>query len=129
LTITDTDRGYQQIKDSIMRLKDASVRVGVFEGQYPGGQSVAEVALYLEFGTQSSREYAFMRQAFEQNRAKYDRMMADGYERITRNELTQMQLLHRIGDEAVKDIQNEIKSQGLMDTGRLHDAVRYEVVK
>lgn len=110
-----------------MRLDNVELRVGVFGGQYPDGTPVADVALYLEYGTRDSREYAFMRKAFEQNRQKYDKMLSDGYVRITRGELTQFQLLHRIGQTVVEDIRDSLKAEGLIDTKRLYDAVRYEV--
>lgn len=128
MTITDTDKGYAQIARSLRSMSDMTLRVGVFDGAYPEGQSVAEVALYLEFGTSDIEEQAFMRDAYESNRQKYDRMLIDGYDSISRGRMTMRQLLTRIGEQAVEDIRQAIQKRDLVDTRRLLNAVAFEVV-
>lgn len=130
------------------KLKDVHVRVGypVGSGSYPDGTPVVDVAIYNEFGTETTPERSFVRRAYRENKAKY----TDYLERLARNLVRGANVnihsaMKAIGLTAVDDIQETIdrtssppnadvtkdrkgRSHPLIDTGLMKQSTTFEVV-
>ena len=58
--ITSADlEGIQGLKERIKKLKNTSIKVGVFAGNYPNGESIASVGLIHEFGSVTPRTFTY----------------------------------------------------------------------
>lgn len=65
-TFRDNRAKWDKLVSSLKNLDDHKVVVGVLEkAKYPNGQSVAEVAFWNEYGTQTAPARPFMRQTAE----------------------------------------------------------------
>lgn len=53
--ITGADlKGIEGLKERVRKLRNTSINVGVFAGNYPNGESIASVGLWHEFGSVSN---------------------------------------------------------------------------
>ena len=53
--ITGTDlKGIEGLKERVRKLRNTSINIGVFAGNYPNGTSIASVGLWHEFGSVSN---------------------------------------------------------------------------
>lgn len=58
--ITGADlKGIEGLKERIKKLKNTSIKVGVFAGNYPNGESIASVGLIHEFGSVTGRTFNY----------------------------------------------------------------------
>lgn len=113
--ISTSDSGGKEFKDLIKRLdqyKSAYVSVGVHEdaGHYESGVSVAEVALFNEFGTRSIPERSFLRSAVDENVARINGWREEAIMNILNKGWTVEKALDMIGTRVKFLIQNKIKS-------------------
>lgn len=124
-------------------VKDGTLRVGFPEDATCGEDGTASapyVASLLEYGTLRIPPRPFMRNCVQKRAARWSRIIAAGI----RARILSNFILDTLGKEMVEDIQREmddfsdppnapatIRQKGfnnpLIDTGRLRDAVTYEV--
>lgn len=58
--ITGTDlKGIEGLKERVRKLRNTSINIGVFAGNYPNGESIASVGLIHEFGSVTSRTFTY----------------------------------------------------------------------
>lgn len=90
----------------------AYVTVGVHEGagSYPNGVSVAEVALWNEFGTEKIPERSFLRSALYENLSKIEAMRTKVVQNMIEKGWTTERALSVLGLFAQNLVQNKIKS-------------------
>ena len=122
--------------------KPGEVRVGFPSGKAQG--DVLDIAVWNHFGTRTIPARPFLDNAMRDNRAKYRRLMRASAERMLRGETAIGPVLDILGSVAVADVQAEIvalqdpanapstiKAKGssspLIDTGRMRQAVTYDV--
>ena len=114
---------------------------------FPSGKAqgdVIDIAVWNHFGTRTIPARPFLDNAMRDNRAKYRRLMRASAERMLRGETAIGPALDILGSVAKADVQGEIRalrdpanapstikakgsSNPLVDTGRLTQAVTYEV--
>lgn len=72
--VTDLSKGNKALRDLMKQFGGAEVTIGVYADAtpYPGGQTVAEVALWNEFGTTKIPERSFFRSAVDDNQGAID---------------------------------------------------------
>lgn len=58
VTGADLD-GIQGLKERIKKLKNTIIKIGVFAGNYPNGESIASVGLIHEFGSVTPRTFTY----------------------------------------------------------------------
>lgn len=144
----DTDNGYKALVERIYGLKKPKVAVGIFEadGGQPHGDevTVADVAAWNEFGTETIPERSFLRAWFDENidraREALHRLML----RVVEGKLTKEQALEQFGLWVQGEIQKRIaqgisppnaqstinakgSSKPLIDTGQLRSSVTFGV--
>lgn len=144
----DTDNGYKALVERIYGLKKPKVAVGIFEadgGQPHGnGVTVADVAAWNEFGTETIPERSFLRAWFDENieraREALHRLML----RVVEGKLTKEQALEQFGLWVQAEIQKRIaqgipppnaqstidakgSSKPLIDTGQLRSSITFGV--
>jgi hypothetical protein len=122
--------------------RPASLKVGFMEGAtYPDGQSVAEVAVYNEYGTETAPPRPFFRNAVD----KYGDEWAPAIGKLLkRNDMDVVRTLQMTGEaikgqvqQSIKDTnhpplaESTIKRKGfekpLIDTGQMLDSVEYQI--
>lgn len=115
--VTDTDRGWEKIKQLAKSVKGAHAKVGVLADAKPrddvepgGPASNVEVALYNEFGVPGKHipERSFIRSAFDHHRAEYEDVIRRGVEAIYAGRLQPRRLLAVVGLAMAKDIKSGI---------------------
>ena len=58
--ITGTDlKGIEGLKERVRKLRNTSINIGVFAGNYPNGESIASVGLIHEFGSVTGRTFTY----------------------------------------------------------------------
>jgi hypothetical protein len=154
----DKDKGWSNIVSEIGKIDQSFVQVGVQADAepYPEGESVADVAYYNEFGTDTIPSRPFMRQTFDTKSAELSKriqaqmgMILDGKQSVYHalailGEWYQLQIQKEIVDgnwtpnapstlkikEAKSNSDNK-ETDGevhpLIDTGRLRQSIRYVV--
>ena len=77
--IKDLSLGKKAVAELVKRMGGAEVSIGVLSTAqpYPDGTTVAEVALWNEFGTRSIPERSFLRSAVDDNGDKIDRWIKE----------------------------------------------------
>lgn len=120
-TVTDKDKAAWDALMKGMKLKEAYVTVGVHEsaGEYTGVKdppSVAEVAMWNEFGTSRTPERSYLRSTVDENVGRIQDLTAKGYDTVLESFRTGnpresfMKLLKTIGFQVKVLVQNKIKS-------------------
>lgn len=148
-----TVRGQDKV-DKLMKIlkswKNAYVSVGVHEdaGQYPDGQSVVQVALWNEFGTEHIPSRSFFRSAIDENMGRINKWRDQVIEDIIDGKRTPQNALETLGFRVQQLIVNKIKSNvppplknpqakmrkglapvTLIETGLLMRSISFKVVK
>jgi hypothetical protein len=135
--------------------KSGYVNVGIINGgkHEEGILTVAQVALYNEFGTDDGRipERSFMRSTIKEQRKKIKTMAKKLNESVAKGKRTKKDALGLLGEELVGDIKQKIidlrepenadstlrkkdkrgggfSDNPLIDTGQMKDSIIYEVV-
>ena len=58
--ITGADlKGIEGLKERVRKLRNTSINIGVFAGNYPNGESIASVGLIHEFGSVTGRTFSY----------------------------------------------------------------------
>ena len=58
--ITGADlKGIEGLKERVRKLRNTSINIGVFAGNYPNGESIASVGLIHEFGSVTGRTFNY----------------------------------------------------------------------
>lgn len=113
--ITTKVKGEEKAKrlmDILKKHPKAYVSIGIHEGagEYPDGQSVMEVALWNEFGTETIPERSFIRSAIDQNEGKINSWRDEVITNIVEKGWTVEKALETMGFRIQLLIQNKIKS-------------------
>lgn len=151
--VIDKNANYLRFRKTLKSLDNSYVKVGYPEGKnpYPGGASVAEIAIYNEFGTERNGKEAipsrpFFSNAFDKNREELNNLIKDLYYKILAFQLNVSRGLDLIGLFMVGKIQKEIVDlreppnkestkkhkkgvdNPLIDTGHMKNSTTYEKV-
>lgn len=60
-------KGIKKLRETVAKLADYRVKVGVLGGKYPNGQSIASVAMLHEFGSVTKRKFLYKGQMITVN--------------------------------------------------------------
>ena len=113
--VKDIDRGWLDIKENLRRGDGVEIVVGVHEVAKNGeGLTIAEYATYNEFGTDDIPSRPFMRTAFDENKAKYTRIMANIWRLVASPSGNVGQALARLGLMATQDIKRTISGRDFL---------------
>lgn len=146
----DNNKNYLRFRAELKLLDKSRVKVGypVGKNPYKDGQTVADIALYNEFGTERNGKPAiparpFFSQAFDKNREELDKLISELYSKIIGLRLGVSQGLDLVGVFMVGKIRNEINqlreppndpktikrkrsSNPLVDTGHMKNSTTFE---
>ena len=102
----------KDIFKKIEQIKRGYVTIGVHEGagSYPDGTSVVKVALWNEFGTETSPERSFFRSAIDQNMDKINKWREEMLDNIMEKNWPVEKALKAMGLRIQILVQNKIKS-------------------
>lgn len=120
-TVKTTEKGNPRIKEFLKRAARergrSHVSVGVHDdaGKYTNpdgtpGPTVAEVALWNEFGTRFAPERSFIRSALAENNGKINKWRAEMIDNMAKKGWTLDKALRAMGFRIQQLIQNKIKS-------------------
>lgn len=146
--IQDKDLGYRRFVLDMEELRGRSVRVGIWdESTGEGGTSVLDYAIYNEFGTSRIPARPFMATTYDNFNAKTVKFVDFLSGKIIDGKITPDHALKVLGEEYQKNIQKTIRdakswaepnadstiaikgsSSPLIDTGRMINSVKYEVL-
>jgi len=146
-TVIDRDLGWKRIVAELTAVDGKAVKVGVLSdaGSEAGGQSLASVATYNEFGTSRGiPPRPFMAQTFETRNREISEFIAKQKDAVLDGKATFSGALGKIGEKYKGMIQREIASGGfaanapatirqkgsskpLIDTGRLRQSINWEL--
>lgn len=112
VSTTTKDDKVAAIKKMMAKQKGAYVSIGFHEdaGTYPDGQSVVEVALWNEFGTETSPARSFIRSVMDENEQKLNLWREEMIDNVVAKGWTVEKALEAIGFRIQVLIQNKIKS-------------------
>lgn len=143
--ITERDLGYRRIMRDLRRSRNSTVEIGIHEGSTtPEGLTIAEYAMYNEYGTDEIPERSFMRSTFDENLGGFKTLIARQWGRFIRGESTIFRALSRIGMEHETQVKQKIRDlktppnapytiakkrsdNPLIDTSAMVNSVRYVV--
>lgn len=102
---------FATINAHLKELDGKQARAGWFENaKYENGVSVAQVAMWQEFGTGKIPPRPFMRVAVAENTKKWRELMASGAKAILKGTRTLDDVMNMIGTEAENDIARAIEA-------------------
>lgn len=121
MTTRDVDRGRKKIIEEIAKLKKSQIKIGFWGGLTPPSESTgpnfATIMFFNEFGTEHIPSRPAMRQAFENNRDKYQKILTDGMNEIYDLKSTATQVLTKLAVEARNDLMREI-TEGKLEANK-----------
>lgn len=102
----------EKILENIKGLRNSYVTIGVHEGagSYQGGETVAEVALWNEFGTRTVPERSWMRSAIDENEGLIEQWREEMVKHILEDGWTVEKALEAMGFRIQTLLQNKILS-------------------
>ena len=110
--VTSSSNGkiFEQINARIKELDGVTTQAGFLGGTYPNGQSIAQVAVWQEFGVPSRKipPRPFMRPAVTENKQKWSNLMASGAKAILKGNETPASVMDKVASVAASDIAQEI---------------------
>lgn len=142
---TDRDLGLKRIMRELEKAKTATVEVGIHEGSGQlDGVTIAQYAMYNEYGTSRIPERSFMRSTFDEKLGEIKATMDRQYNQVITGNSTVFRALSRLGMEHETDIKQKIRDlktppnakstiakkgsdNPLIDTGTMLNTVRYVV--
>ncbi len=115
------------------RMRSTFAKVGILSGtgEHPnstGGQTIAEVAWWIEFGTRYVDARPFLRTGLRENLREYRRMMRIFMSRVANGEMSNAQAIGLIGAKAASDVQSKITSVGAIDSGQTRQHITWAEV-
>lgn len=145
--IIDKDHGYAQLKIEVRKLKGRGVQVGIWGGDDAEGTSVVDYALYNEFGTRHIPSRPFLAMTYDRHKDKVHKYIEFLAGKLADGNMTGDRMLQLIGEDfmnkmkmmvrnatewaiPIKDATAERKgsTSPLIDTGRMINAINYEVL-
>lgn len=99
------DKGFQRYKKALKDIGEHTVDVGVFDND-----ELAQIAAWLEFGTEHIPERPAHRICFERNKAKLSKKYAQMVRDVGEGKLSYAQGLQRIGDWYAGKLRDEIQN-------------------
>jgi hypothetical protein len=114
--VTDTGKeDAKKVRDRLKTLGKAYVTIGVHDdaGKYSEGNpppDVVEVALWMEYGTETIPERSFIRSTVDENVSKINQWREEAVRKIIFERLSVEKALESIGIKVQFLIQNKIKS-------------------
>jgi len=146
--VKEKDLGYSQFKEIWTNNKrDGFVKVGIVGGgsQYPDGTSVADIAAFNEFGTDSIPERPFMRQTIESNSNRIKQTAKKLLTGVVSLKMSKKDALGKLGVLVSGLMKSQIvngqfaelspstlkkktpKTKPLIDTGQLRSSIDWEI--
>jgi hypothetical protein len=141
--VTDKDKGYSAILDTLHAAAGARVLVGVRGAE---NSDVLQYAAANEFGTEDGRvpERSFLRSTIDENHERYGKLMRIAVLKVIRGKASPEEALGIVGIQVVGDVQRKIRSHvpppnapstiaakgssvTLIDSGRLRQSIDYVV--
>jgi hypothetical protein len=104
--------GYKKFAQQAKFLRGAYVTIGIHEdaGAYPDGTSVVQVALWDEFGTETSPERSFFRSTLDRKEGQINQWREEMIKKIVDGEMTVEKALETLGFRIREMIKNTIQS-------------------
>ena len=147
ITIVDRDLGLRHIERELRKLDGKEISAGILRdaGNYDKGQSIADVAIWNEYGTSRIPSRPFVRIASDENRKAWENLSVKCVNKIISGSGTADETGNTIGQRMKEDIKkvigdksklapnapSTIKKKGhdkpLIDTGKLKATVNYRV--
>ena len=123
----------QGVAVTAARLRNSFIKVGILSGtgEHPnatGGQTVAEVAWWNEFGTVRVDARPFLRTGLRENLREYRRIMRVFLPKVAQGQMTNVQALGILGAKAVSDVQAKMTALGVLDSGQTRQHINYQVL-
>ena len=147
VVVIDKDKGYKRIFNDIKQLDGRGVKVGLFGGEENDGVSVVDYAVYNEFGTSRIPARPFMQTTADKYRDEIMKFSSFLVGKMIDGQLKPDRVLRNLGEEYKKKIQSVIRdakdwaepnaastvaqkgsSSPLIDSGRMVNAVNYELI-
>lgn len=147
--VVDRDHGYRALLARLAgHAKEPRVSIGILEAdgakEYQDGVTVADVAEWAEFGTETEPERSFLRAWFDENQDQIRQQIAKLMPAVVRGSRTKAQVLELVGLWAVGQIQQRIatsipppnapstiekkgSSTPLIDTGTMRSSISHRV--
>jgi hypothetical protein len=106
------DKEYKAFFDKLKKVKNAFVTIGVHEnaGQYSDGTSVFKVALWNEFGTETSPSRPFMRNVVYGKEDLINQWRLEVVKQILDGKMTVEKALETLGFRVKELVKNQINS-------------------
>jgi hypothetical protein len=107
----ERDLGFKEIRKRLKEIKGSFVTVGVHEGSgsYDNDVTIAEVAFFNEFGTETAPERSFMRSTMDENKSDLLEKNKKLKDDILSLRKTTKQALSELGFEIKERIQGKIE--------------------
>jgi len=140
------DHGFKKLEKQLKKMAKMSVKTGILSdaGSHESGKTIAEIAAYNEFGTDTIPERPAHRDTFEKSRPKLKANLAKSVDLVIEGKATPDQVLNRIGVwyvgqlkkgviafDAPPNAPSTIRQKGsdnpLIDTGRTVNSINYEI--
>ena len=125
--VIDRDRGARALTRRLEALGDVRVSVGIHEEEgaeaHPSGPSVAEVARFVEFGTDDTAPRSFVRAATDSERGRLEAGLARTAEQVARGRADAERSFGEIGEELAAAMRRRLPT----DTGTTAGAVQTRV--
>jgi hypothetical protein len=145
------DKGWKNIEKSVKKMDDSFVTIGVHKGvhPYPSGVAVPLVAHWHEYGTQKIPERSFLRSTINQKQTPIWTLIGKQKDMIFKNHISVHKGLTVIGfvvmemikgtikrggvgtyafeKLAASTLKNKVTTKPLIDSGRLHRSINFEV--
>ena len=147
MQIIDKDLGWNQIKVNMTKLDDRKVKVGIMGNDSVQGVSIIDYAVYNEFGTSTIPSRPFMATTADRYRTEAIKMVEIIVGNVIDRKYSVETGLGRLGAWYQSKVQETIRgakewavpnaastiaqkgsSSPLIDTGRMVQSVRYEVI-
>lgn len=101
--------------EKLAKTKGALLKIGILSGtgEHPnadGGQTIAEIAWWNEFGTRTIPERPFLRPGLRDNLPTYRTIIREALRAILGGKLSNEQGLGILGERAKRDVVNKITS-------------------
>lgn len=110
VTIKYVDHGLEDLKGKIAELRGLSLTVGIQnDAKYPDGTSVAEVALFQEYGTETIPARPFLRRPLYANRGAIAKRMAKEIGLAVRGKKEIVDALAAVGEFAAGKVTSWIR--------------------
>ena len=113
-TYTTTSKSREVTIEDLRKKKSGLVKVGVLSGmgKHPSSDSAsfAEIAFYLEYGTETTNEYAPFRTWLSANRSEYKLVIRDLLVSYIKGDISLDKVVRTLGRLGANDLQDVMKN-------------------